>query len=139
MSHFFRTNKNTIMPLPSKVRCIFNYRQIFIFARPHDIDWPLSINTPPTQWTERAETAQRTYVCNNNTFFSFLETYHCDFWKKYSANMRRSFVNACLHFSLCYKNGQKQFFVFAWFFLKYFNVTCLPLFTPISLTNRIIS
>ena len=34
-----------------------------------------------SKWSERAETAQCTYVCNNNTFSSFLETFHCNFWK----------------------------------------------------------
>ena len=30
--------------------------------------------TPPTQWSEIEETLQCTYVCNDNTFSSFLET-----------------------------------------------------------------
>ena len=29
---------------------------------------------PPPQWSEREETAQRAYVCNGNTFSSFLVT-----------------------------------------------------------------
>ena len=31
------------------------------------------------QWSEREETAQRAYVCNDNTFSSFLVTLHCNF------------------------------------------------------------
>ena len=48
------------------------------------------------QWSERAETPKRAYVCNNNIFSSFLETYHCNFRK----------------------NIQQIFLVFAWFFEK---------------------
>ena len=54
-------------------------------------------------------TVVRTRICVLGQYIVlFSGNLSLQFLKKYSANMRKSFVYACLYFSLCYKNGQKQ-------------------------------